>query len=68
MFVVAEDNETGISTSEAYTFSIKEAGTDDSTYVEKQNTTRKTCNFTGLDQEKEYTIKVEIKDIAGNKT
>lgn len=58
------DNESGISGT--YKFYIKETGKADSSYVEKQNTSSSTCIATGLNQNTSYTIKVEIKDIAGN--
>ena len=60
----AIDNETGIAEDAVYTFYIKEV---DGEYVQKQNTTSKTCEFTELKQNTEYTIKVEVEDKAGNK-
>ena len=62
----AIDNESGIPTDVTYKFSIKDTGADDSTYVEKQNTTNNVCEFTGLVEGKDYTIKVEVVDNAGN--
>jgi len=62
----ATDAQTGISDNATYKFYIKEATQEDSSYVEKQNTTSKICNFEGLERNKPYTIKVEVVDIAGN--
>ena len=62
----ATDNESGIATDVTYKFSIKKTAEDDSTYVVKQNTTDKTCTITGLEQNTNYTVKVEVEDIAGN--
>lgn len=59
----AIDNETGIDENATYVFYIKEQG---GTYLQKQNTTSKTCIFTGLNQNKDYTIKVEVADRAEN--
>ena len=63
---VATDNESGISATATYKFSIKKASEDDSKYVVKQNTTDKTCTITGLEQNTSYIVKVEVEDIAGN--
>lgn len=62
----ATDNESGISNTATYKFSIKETSKADSTYQVKQNTTDRTCTITGLQQNISYTVKVEISDIAGN--
>ena len=63
----AEDLESGLATDVKYKFYIKETGADDSTYVEKQNTTSNILTEAGLTIGKNYTIKVEVEDIAGNK-
>lgn len=62
----ATDNQSGISNSATYKFSIKETSKDDSTYEVKQNTTDRTYTFTGLTQNVSYTVKIEVSDIAGN--
>lgn len=56
----------GLPSPTIYIFYIKETGADDSTYVEKQNGTSDTCEFTGLEQKKDYTVKVTVEDEAGN--
>lgn len=63
----ATDDETGIDPTATYEFYIKKESEDDSKYVLIQNTTDKTCNFTGLIAGEKYSIKVEIQDRAGNK-
>ena len=62
----AEDKESGIDSNVTYKFYIKEATESDSSYVQKQNTTSKTYTFTGLKQNMNYVIKVEVEDKAGN--
>ena len=62
----AEDKESGIDSNVTYKFYIKEATELDSSYVQKQNTTSKTYTFTGLKQNMNYVIKVEVEDKAGN--
>ena len=62
----AQDNETGIATNAVYTFYVKESEAADSTYAQKQSTTQKICVFEDLEVGKNYTIKVEVSDIAGN--
>ena len=64
--VVATDNESGIDTAATYIFYLKETGADDSTYVHKQTSTSKTCDFPGLTVGVDYTVKVEVADKAGN--
>lgn len=68
MNVAAVDNETGISPDAKYNFYIKKTSQADTWYDLKQNTTSKECTFTGLSQNTDYTVKVEISDIAGNTT
>ncbi len=63
----AQDKESGIDTNATYKFYIKKANEQDSSYLQKQDTTSKTCTFTELEADEEYTIKVEVKDKAGNK-
>lgn len=61
------DDESGIDENVTYKFYIKETGKPDSDYIEKQNTTQKICEVNGLSIGKNYTIKVEAADKAGNK-
>lgn len=63
----AEDLESGLATDVKYKFYMKETGADDSTYVEKQNTISNILTVPGLTIGKNYTIKVEVEDKAGNK-
>ena len=58
--VTATDKESGIA--DVYTFYIN----DGTGFVQKQKSANKTCEFTGLTQNKNYTIKVEVEDNAGN--
>ena len=62
----ASDNESGVSSSATYKFSIKKTSEPDSSYVVKQNTTATTCMIEGLEQNVNYTVKVEVADVAGN--
>ena len=65
--VEAEPEEPDVLKNDAvYTFYIKEQGADDSEYIQVQQTTSKTCNFTNLKAGTKYTIKVEAKDSIGN--
>ncbi len=64
--VSAVDEETGLETPTVYTYYIKETVADDSTYVEKQKDGNTTSSIGGLKQNTGYTIKVEVKDKAGN--
>lgn len=64
---IATDDETGIDSTATYAFYIKKENEDDSKYVLVQNTTDKTCNFTGLIAGEKYSVKVEVQDRAGNK-
>ena len=57
--VVASDNESGLATSNTYKYYLN--GTL------KQTQTSNTFKFTGLAEDTEYTIKVEVYDKAGNK-
>ena len=61
-----QDNESGIKSDETYKFFIKETEQTDDLYVEKQNTSSSTYIATELKQNTSYTIKIEIKDQAGN--
>ena len=63
---IVTDNESGIDKNATYIFYIKETGTDDSTYVQKQSSTQNTCEFSNLKVGVDYTIKVEVADRAEN--
>ncbi len=60
----AQDKEWGMPDSVIYTFDIKEKGAADSTYT--QSKTGSTATFTGLIQGKEYTVRAQTSDKAGN--
>ena len=63
----ATDNETGMGANPKYIFYIKKTSDPDSTYVEIANSTNASVTKGELEQNKSYTIKVEVSDVAGNK-
>ena len=63
---LAKDLESGIPENVTYKFYMKETGSPDTTYEEKQNTTEKTLTIPNLTVGKNYTIKLEVQDKAGN--
>ena len=67
--VVATDAESGMKENTTYTYYIKESGQADTAYVaEATNVTNTSYTFTGLKQNTNYDIKVEVDgDRAGNK-
>lgn len=62
----AGDNQSGLPNSPIYTFSIKEKNVSDSVYKIEQSNSSRTCNFANLKQNTEYTVKVTVRDNAGN--
>ena len=64
--VSAIDEETGLEEPATYSYYIKETTADDSTYVEKQKDGNTTSTIGNLRQNTSYTVKVEVKDKAGN--
>ena len=68
--VTAIDNESGMTDSPTYTYSIKQSSQDDNSYTtpsDASNITTSTYTFTGLTQGTSYDVKVEVNgDKAGN--
>lgn len=62
----ANDKETGLEEPPIYIFYYKETSQSDEDYKEIQRDSKSDCNITNLKQGTSYTIKVEIKDKAGN--
>ena len=68
--VVATDSESGMSSNPTYTYYYKESSQEDGSYTapeDAKDITANTYTFTGLKQNTNYDIKVEVKaDLAGN--
>ena len=61
--ITATDDESGMGSNPKYKYYIKQK---DGQYGEVQEDTKLTHTFTGLNQTKEYIVKVEVEDRAGN--
>ena len=63
----ATDNEAGLGSNPQYTFYIKKTEEADSAYVQIASSTNASVTKGDLEQDKSYTIKVEVSDVAENK-